>query len=60
MAHLLRFQFALGANYAPHENFRRGLEVGPVGHFYSGSSSQESISTVTLYTALVGSFLYPR
>jgi hypothetical protein len=55
----LGFQFALGANYSLHENFRIGLEVGPVGHFYSGSGDA-SFSTISLYTALVGTFVYPR
>jgi hypothetical protein len=55
----LGFQFALGANLALHENFRLGLEVGPVGHFYSGEEN-ESASTISLYTALVGTFVYPR
>lgn len=53
------FQFALGANVALHENFRVGLESGPVGHFYNGSDVQ-SVSTIGLYTALVGTFVYPR
>jgi hypothetical protein len=53
------FQFALGANVALHENFRVGLEAGPVGHFYSVSDN-ESVSTISLYTALVGTFVYPR
>lgn len=53
------FQFALGANYALHPNFRIGLEVGPVGHFYNLAGG-ETLSTVSLYTALVGSFVYPR
>jgi hypothetical protein len=55
----LGFQFALGANMALHDNFRLGLEVGPVGHFYN-SSGDETFSSISLYTALVGSFLYPR
>jgi hypothetical protein len=54
------FQFALGAHVALHENFHVGLEAGPVGHFYSGSSNTTSLSTVSLYTALVGTFVYPR
>jgi hypothetical protein len=53
------FQFALGANLALHENFRVGLEAGPVGHFYSVGDNQ-SLSTISLYTALVGTFVYPR
>jgi hypothetical protein len=56
----LGFQFALGANVALHENFRVGLEVGPVGHFYNATGNGTSESTVSIYTALVGSFLYPR
>ena len=55
----LGFQFALGANVALHENFRLGLEVGPVGHFYGGAEN-ESVSSISLYTALVGTFIYPR
>jgi hypothetical protein len=55
----LGFQFALGASYALHENFRLGMEVGPVGHFYS-TDEGDTYSTVSLYTALVGSFVYPR
>jgi len=42
-----------------HPNFRLGLEVGPVGHFYN-TAGDETFSTITLYTALVGTFLYPR
>jgi hypothetical protein len=55
----LGFQFAVGANYALHENFHIGLEVGPVGHFYSGNEGA-SESVVSIYTALVGTFVYPR
>jgi hypothetical protein len=53
------FQFALGANVALHENFRVGLEAGPVGHFYN-LNDNESESTISIYTALVGTFVYPR
>jgi len=57
----LGFQFALGANYALHDNFRLGMEVGPIGHFYSynlqgSSNNPPTYSTVSLYTALVGTF----
>jgi hypothetical protein len=55
----LGFQFAVGVEYAVHENFHVGLEVGPVGHFYSGGSGTDH-STMTLYTAIVGTFAYPR
>ena len=56
----LGFQFAVGANVALHENFRVGLEVGPVGHFYNGGPNNETLTTVSVYTALVGTFVYPR
>jgi hypothetical protein len=52
----LGFQFALGANYAFHDNFRLGLEVGPIGHFYSSGNFSTSFNTLGLYTALVGTF----
>lgn len=55
----LGFQFAVGASYALHENFRLGLEAGPVGHVLDAGSSS-TVSVVTMYAALVGSFLYPR
>jgi hypothetical protein len=54
----LGFQFALGASYSLHKNFHLGLEVGPVGHFYM--QPDETVDTVSIYTALVGSFVYPR
>jgi hypothetical protein len=59
------FQFALGARYALHDNFQVGLEAGPLGHFYyvpsvqSGEAS-EIMSSMGIYTAIVGSFVYPR
>jgi hypothetical protein len=54
----LGFQFAIGANVALHKNFHVGLEVGPVGHFYN--SDGVTFSNISLYTALVGSFVTPR
>lgn len=54
------FQFALGTNLALHENFHIGLEAGPIGHFYSAGANSTSFSTVSIYTALVGTFVYPR
>jgi hypothetical protein len=53
------FQFAIGASYALHDNFRIGMEAGPVGHFYS-TGEGESLSTMSLYTALIVTFAYPR
>lgn len=55
----LGFQFALGASYALHENFRLGLEAGPVGHVVD-TGLTGSASVVTMYAALVGTFLYPK
>jgi hypothetical protein len=55
----LGFQFAIGARYALHENFRIGLEAGPLGHFYN-LGDNETLGVITLYTALVGSFVFPR
>lgn len=55
----LGFQFALGASYALHENFRLGLEAGPAGHVYD-TGLTGSASVVTMYAALVGTFLYPK
>ena len=54
----LGFQFALGASYALHENFRLGMEVGPVGHFYNTQNT--TYTTMSLYTALVATFVYPK
>jgi hypothetical protein len=56
----LGFQFALGTNIALHDSFRLGIEAGPVAHFYAGESGVTSLSTVSIYTALVGSFVFPR
>jgi hypothetical protein len=53
------FQVAVGANVALHDNLRLGMEVGPVGHFYGGGSTGAS-SVITMYTALVATFAYPR
>jgi hypothetical protein len=53
------FQFAVGANYALHENFRIGLEVGPVGNFYGSAGAEGGLSEISVYTALVGTFAYP-
>jgi hypothetical protein len=53
------FQFAFGASYALHDNFRIGMEAGPVGHFYS-TSGGDTYSSVSLYSALVATFAYPR
>lgn len=53
------FQAALGASYALHDNFRVGLEVGPVGHVFN-TNYTETVYTMALYTALVGTFAYPR
>jgi hypothetical protein len=55
----LGFQFAVGTNVAVHDNFRVGIEVGPVGHFFSGGDANGH-SEITLYTAIVGTFAYPR
>jgi hypothetical protein len=54
------FQFAVGADVALHENFLLGLEAGPIGHFYGGQNSGGGDNTITLYTAIVATFVYPR
>jgi hypothetical protein len=56
----LGFQFALGTDAALYDSFRIGLEVGPVGQFFTGNNGGNSHNEITLYTALVGTFVYPR
>jgi hypothetical protein len=53
------FQFAAGAHVALHENFQLGVEAGPAGQFYNYDNSGSSIGVVSIYSALVGTFVYP-